>query len=204
MFYNDLSVRALSINILIFEMRLSAQKNLPLLIRAYLSPRLAGLFVCRMEVEDVCSSLSFMTTSIYDILKEAKGYIEKSSVEDFRSNKVGCLGKLIGVYAQKMKSLGISTRAELNEISRKNFSNAVMQECVTDLDQAELEWNEFLADVDKQIQLRVDGVAGNVSGGDMFNLDSPLVDARTDKVVSTQHLRDSQRKVILILLRHFA
>ena len=68
----------------------------------------------------------------------------------------------------------------------------------------QMEWEEFLFDVDRKLAEADSRRNSGVSVGDRFSLSSTLIDLDTEQSLSTQELCDGSRKVLLVLLRHFA
>lgn len=156
-----------------------------------------------MEVGAVCDTLECMISTIESILTEAREIIDDGSVNEFVTKKVGCLGKLIGCYGRELKKLGITKREELDNFLKQNFSSSDrIRDAVTELDQAENDWESFLREVDTQL-LGSSSQTTQPSVGDAFTLDSKLIDVDTGEAVSCTSLQTDQ-VVVMVLLRHFA
>ncbi|KAK6180781.1 hypothetical protein SNE40_008769 [Patella caerulea] len=152
------------------------------------------------DKEEVLKQLKQIVETEGSILQDVRQCL-KVSLDGFVNKDISKLFKLAVVYSQCFKSLGITSKDDLENIIRKNFRHNDIPDVVEELHDHEREWDDMLKDVDKQFMKDGDYV---VKEDEVGPVDVPLVNARTGESVRFKDYLDSSSSLILVLLRHFA
>ncbi|XP_051880510.1 selenoprotein L [Pristis pectinata] len=151
--------------------------------------------------EQLLRALGELSQAGRRILVAAREESSADMVQEFVSQKIGCLAGLIPLYANFFNNLCLRKRSDAEDLFKKFYHSASVRDQVEDLLEFEVEWNNFLGDIDSQMkansfqaQLRL---GAQVPGCLVFT------DVRSEREVQLKEFLQGQ-KLLLVLLRHFA
>ncbi|KAK6295198.1 hypothetical protein J4Q44_G00344240 [Coregonus suidteri] len=129
--------------------------------------------------------------------KEAAG-----SIEDFVPNKITTLFGLMTCGANFYNSIGVKKRSEAEDLWKKSFHHAKVQEQVEELLQLEEEWDAFLDCIDTELKTTDKQLTGGPTSQNL-SADMPLTDARSGENVTLGQYFGKGENLLLVLIRHF-
>ncbi|XP_069741182.1 selenoprotein L isoform X2 [Narcine bancroftii] len=134
--------------------------------------------------QELLRALEELSQGGQEILASARAESSGELFKSFISQKIGRLAGLIQLYANFFN----------------NFSS--VREQVEDLMEFELEWNNFLGDVDGQ--MKTSTICAELSLGSQVPGCLVFTDVRNGREVQLREFLEGQEKLLLVLLRHFA
>ncbi|XP_078256146.1 selenoprotein L [Rhinoraja longicauda] len=136
------------------------------------------------------------------ILAAAREESGGAKAQEFVSLKIGRLAGLIQLYANFYNNLNVRRRGDAEDLFKRFYHSAAMRDQMEDLLRFELEWNNFLGDVDNQI--KADSFQTQLKLGTQVPGCLKLTDVRSGREVQLEDFLHGQEKLLLVLLRHFA
>ncbi|XP_014353576.1 selenoprotein L [Latimeria chalumnae] len=144
-----------------------------------------------------------------ELVKEGREVLEKvveeskqGSMKEFVLHRISSLGTMIGVYATFLNRLSVQKRCDAEQLWKKYFYCSDVRDCVDDLLQFEIEWNSFLQSVDSVLQC--DNITAQLELGGQVSQDLEFVEARSGRSIKFADYLGKGKKLLLVLLRHFA
>ena len=125
-------------------------------------------------------AIETLSTLLSSLLHQAKQNV-KESLEDFVSEKVCYLGQAIGGYFKCLNVFGVKTRGELESKWTAYYQNRNVRETVESLLEVEESWDEFLKNVDKDLDRGIFTSCQAVSVGSNAPMELPLFNVDTER-----------------------
>lgn len=163
-----------------------------------------------LSVAQVITALKKLTEAVEQTVEDGRQKYEPLTVNEYVSlaNKDGIrrMYKPMPSYAECMLGLGVATRAGLEELWKGLYRDSEVQECVEELLSAEESYEEFIAEVDEELQ-REEGKCVVPSAvttvGQQLPRDLSFVEAKSGESTSLQSQRKQSKFTLLVLMRHF-
>ena len=154
------------------------------------------------------SAISTLSGKISGAVKEARENFQGASdVYEFLSTENVSAGirKLfvMPLYIECFKSLGIQTRAQLEELWRKSYSDHRVRDTVEDLLENEDSICEFAKEVDKELALHEKKTKPFAHVGQSVPKDLALTDADTGEEMQLETCLNGSKFTWFVFLRHF-
>ncbi|XP_055491082.1 selenoprotein L isoform X1 [Leucoraja erinacea] len=122
--------------------------------------------------------------------------------QEFVSLKIGRLAGLIQLHANFFNNLNVRRRSDVEDLFKKFYQSTAVRDQVEDLMKFELEWNNFLGDVDNQIE--ANAFQAQLKLGTQVPGCMKLTDVRSGREIQLEEFLHRREKLLLVLLRHFA
>ncbi|XP_005097021.3 uncharacterized protein LOC101856259 [Aplysia californica] len=146
------------------------------------------------------SALESVTDAATEIIRNARNDVQSSS-EDFVSQKIGKLFRIVGLYKKAFEKVEAKSKDEFERKASRHFRDGKMREAFDELLDVEREWDDFLMGVDKGLA-STGGPA--LREGDVGPISDSLVNACTELPTTFEDFLMDQQFLVLVLLRHFA
>uniref|UniRef100_A0A673WWV0 Uncharacterized LOC115192909 n=2 Tax=Salmo trutta TaxID=8032 RepID=A0A673WWV0_SALTR len=124
------------------------------------------------------------------------------SIEDFVPNKITTLFGLMTCAANFYNSIGVKKRIDAEDLWKKSYHHAKVQEQVEELLQLEEEWDAFLDRIDTELKTSDKRLTGGPTSQNL-SADTPLTDARSGENVTLGLYFGKGENLLLVLIRHF-
>ena len=110
----------------------------------------------------------------------------------------------MSAYVECMSGLGVKTRKGLEELWKGLFRDSEVQECVEELLSAEEGYEEFIAEVEKELQKKEKcTISSAVTAGCQLPQDLSFTEAKSGELTSLQSCGKRSKFTLLVLMRHF-
>ena len=111
----------------------------------------------------------------------------------------------VGLYLDCLESVGVKTRAQLEEVWKELYKAEEVRECVEELLSAEENFDNFVEEVDKDLQSYEDSLAvSQVSTvGCSVPKDISLVEAKSGNAVILGNLLKQSKFTVFVLRKHY-
>ncbi|XP_072134247.1 selenoprotein L [Mobula birostris] len=136
------------------------------------------------------------------ILAAARAESAGEKVHEFVSQKIGSLAELIRLYANFFNNLHVQKQSDTEDLFKRFYHSVSVQDQVEDLLEFEVEWNDFLGDVDSR--MKAHSFQAQLTMGTQVPRGLVLTDVRTEREIQLGELLQDEKKLLLVLLRHFA
>lgn len=136
------------------------------------------------------------------ILAAAREESGGARAQEFVSLKIGRLAGLIQLHANFFNNLNVRRRSDVEDLFKKFYQSTAVRDQVEDLMKFELEWNNFLGDVDNQIE--ANAFQAQLKLGTQVPGCMKLTDVRSGREIQLEEFLHRREKLLLVLLRHFA
>ncbi|XP_060677393.1 selenoprotein L isoform X1 [Hemiscyllium ocellatum] len=123
-------------------------------------------------------------------------------LQEFVSRKIGRMAGMIHLYVNFLNSLHVHKRSEAEDLWETFYHSASVRDHVEDLMQFELEWNNFLSEVDAR--LKTNCFHAQLKLGTQVPMHMTFTDVRSGREVRFEEILQHRKKLLLVLLRHFA
>jgi hypothetical protein len=143
-------------------------------------PCFSIIFYFYQELLNHLDAIETLSTLLDSLLDQAKQNV-KESLEDFVSDKVRCLGQAIGGYFKCLNVFGVKTRADFESKWTACYQNKNVRETVENLLEVEECWDEFLRNVDRELDKAVETSWQPVSVGSSAPIDMPIFNVDTER-----------------------
>ena len=156
------------------------------------------------------SSLGKLTEGINKVVEEGRRAYKEAGLDEylrFETPKgVRCLFQPVPLYVDCMKAVNVRTRAELEHLWRGYYSDHAVQESVEELLGAEESYEEFVAEVDQDLQKSGDKLAlpDVVTVGKQLPTELSLTEAKSGDTVCLESYWKRSKSTLFVLIRHFA
>ena len=108
------------------------------------------------------------------------------------------------LYFHCFSSLGVATRAELEEAWKAHYTDEDVRESVEDLFASEKKWEEYIDEIEAVFQKHQSTAPRAITAGSKVDLDLTLfIEAKSGNPVSLKHYLDQSPLTLLVLMRHF-
>jgi len=152
------------------------------------------------EEAKLTSIIEKVTFCASDIIRSAREDVQVST-ENFVSNKIGQLFKIVSLFKDTFEILGVQNRDGFERKIRHNFRITKIREAYDDLLNAEQEWDDFLKAIDDEMNSNVSAM---LHVGDSGPITESLYDAQTNEPTNLKSFLSGDDFLLLVLLRHFA
>ncbi|XP_069741181.1 selenoprotein L isoform X1 [Narcine bancroftii] len=152
--------------------------------------------------QELLRALEELSQGGQEILASARAESSGELFKSFISQKIGRLAGLIQLYANFFNNLHLKKRSDAEDLFKKFYHFSSVREQVEDLMEFELEWNNFLGDVDGQ--MKTSTICAELSLGSQVPGCLVFTDVRNGREVQLREFLEGQEKLLLVLLRHFA
>ncbi|XP_059838196.1 selenoprotein L isoform X4 [Hypanus sabinus] len=153
-------------------------------------------------MEELLRALEDLLQGGRRILAAAREESAGENVQEFVSQKIGCLAELIRLYANFFNSLHVQKRSDTEDLFKRFYHSVSVQDQVEDLLEFEAEWNNFLGDMDDR--LKAHSFQAQLTMGTQVPGSLVFTDVRTEREVQLGEFLQDEKKLLLVLLRHFA
>lgn len=156
------------------------------------------------------SSLGKLTEGINKVVEEGRRAYKEAGLDGYLSFEtpkgVRCLFQPVSLYVDCMKAVNVGTRAELEHLWKGYYSDEAVQESVEELLGAEESYEEFVAEVDQDLQKSGDKLAlpDVVTVGKQLPTELSLTEAKSGDTVCLESYWKRSKSTLFVLIRHFA
>ncbi|GCC31738.1 hypothetical protein chiPu_0010199 [Chiloscyllium punctatum] len=116
-------------------------------------------------------------------------------LQEFVSRKIGRMAGMIHLYANFLNSLHVHKRSEAEDLWETFYHSASVRDYVEDLMQFELEWNNFLSEVDAR--LKTNCLHVQLKLGTQVPMHMTFTDVRSGREVRFEEILQHQKKLLL-------
>lgn len=162
-----------------------------------------------IEKTTLIVSLRKLASDLHQVVAENRAALHSTdSIEhfvDLRGNRAGLtrLFRSVYLYKQCFSSLGVATKAELEEAWKKCYSDEDVRESVEELLIVEEDWVKFVDEVDSILQKHLRTGTRPIAVGEKVNVDLSFSEAKSGNVVSLKDYLDQFPRTLLVIMRHF-
>ena len=156
------------------------------------------------------SSLGKLTEGMNKVVEEGRKEYKEAGLDGYlkfeNPKGVRCLFQPMPLYVDCMRTVGVGTRVELEHLWRGYYSDSAVQESVEELLGAEESFEEFVAEVDRDLQKSGDTLALSdvVTVGEQLPTGLSLTEAKSGDTVSLESFWKRSKYTLFVLVRHFA
>uniref|UniRef100_W5NFI6 Uncharacterized protein n=1 Tax=Lepisosteus oculatus TaxID=7918 RepID=W5NFI6_LEPOC len=138
-----------------------------------------------------------------ELLIKAVKERQEGSIQEFISKKIGSLLGFTVAAADFLNRLSVKKRKDAEEVWKKFYHCSDVRDHVEDFLQLEVDWDEFLKGLDKELNL-CERFPCQVPLGGYLSGEVTLTDAKSGQSVSLGSYFGKDKSLLLVLLRHFA
>lgn len=154
------------------------------------------------------SSISTLSGKIAGTVKQAReDFKAASDVYEFMSTKNIAAGIrklfIMPLYIECFSSMGVNTRAELQQLWAKHYNDHEVREVVEELLEHEDSMQEFAVEVDKELRLHEKKSNPPAKVGQVLPKDLTLTDAETGQEMTLETCWKESKFTWFVFLRHF-
>lgn len=154
------------------------------------------------------SAISSLSEKIAGAVKQAgEDFKTASDIYEFISteNVTAGIRKLfiMPFYIECFNSLGVKTRAELEQLWAKHYNDHEVREAVEDVLKNEDSVREFAVEVDRELSLHEEKSNPSAQIGQTLPKDLRLIDADTGEEMSLESFWEGSKFTWFVFLRHF-
>lgn len=160
------------------------------------------------EQTHLLSAISNLSEKIASTVKQAReDFKAASDVYEFINTRNVAAGILklfiMPLYIECFKSVGVKTRAELEELWTKQYSDHDVREIVEELLENEDSVREFAVEVDRELILHEKKSNPPAEVGQALPKDMALIDAETGQEMPLETYWKESKFTWFVFLRHF-